>query len=82
MPYIDVKVTAWERLHYDETANIDNLIKVYQGSGVGDLFQDDLGYSNFEILTDTVEEIPDFSENDGNPVIEFYDSEGNLIHSE
>lgn len=82
MPYIDVKVTAWERLHYDETANIDNLIKVYQGSGVGDLFQDDLGYSDFEILTDTVEEIPDFSENGGSPVIEFYDSEGNLIHTE
>jgi hypothetical protein len=81
MPYIDVKVTAWERLQYDEAADITKLIEVYQESGVGDLFQADLGYNEFEILLDTVEEMESPSDNAGSPIIEFYDSEGNLIYT-
>ena len=82
MPYIDVKVTAWERLEYDNSADINKLIEVYHQYGVGDLFQSELGYWNFDVLLDTVEEIPDSSENNGDPVIEFYDDSGNLIHAE
>ena len=81
MPYIDVKVTAWERLKFDN-ADISKLIEVYQKYGVGDLFQRELGYLTFEVMLDTVEEISDSSENGGNPVIEFYDDEDNLIHAE
>lgn len=82
MPYIDVKVTAWERLHYDVDADIPKLIDIYHQYGVGNLFQRELGYQYFEPLVDTIEELSDSSENGGNPVIEFYDSDGNLIHTE
>ena len=81
MPYIDVKVTAWERLQYDETADINKLIEVYKESSVGYLFQDDLGYNDFEILLDTVEEMESPNDTGGAPIIEFYDSNGNLIYS-
>lgn len=82
MPYIDVKVTAWERLKYTSDADIDKLIEVFQQGGVGELFDVRLGYSGFKVMPDTIEEIPDSSENGGNPVIEFYDDDGNLIHAE
>ena len=76
--YIDVKVTIWGRLHFKDDTDLNKLIELLkQGNTTNDLCDEKLGFSEYEILYETEEELS-LEENNGNPTIEVFD-EGTLL---
>lgn len=76
--YIDIKVTIWGRLHFKDDTDLNKLIELLkQGNTTNDLCDEELGFSNYEMLYDTEEELS-LEENNGNPTIEVFD-EGTLL---
>ena len=56
--YIDVKVTIWGRLHFKDDTDLNKLIELLkQGNTTNDLCDEELGFSDYEILYDTEEEL-------------------------
>ena len=78
--YVDIKVTTWQRLHFNDDADLKQVIeKLEQGYHPNELFDEDgLGYEGTcEVLFDTEEFIrPD--ENDGQSTIEVWE-DGNVL---
>lgn len=69
--YIDYKVTVWKRVHFNKNTNPKKVIQVLEEDGLGDLFDEELGFVEQEILYDTQEEITP-EENGGCSTIEVY----------
>lgn len=73
--YIDVKVTIWGRLHFKDDADLNKLIELLeQGNTTSDLCDEELGFSEYEILYDTEEELSP-EENIGDATIEVFDED-------
>lgn len=73
--YIDVKVTIWGRLHFKDDTDLNKLIELLeQGNTTNDLCDKELGFSEYEILYDTEEELS-LEENNGDPTIEVFDKD-------
>ena len=71
--YIDVKVTIWGRFHFKDDTDLNKLIELLkQGKTINDLCDDELGFSEYETLYDTEEELS-LEENNGNSTIEVFD---------
>lgn len=70
--YVDVKVTVWQRLHFSNHANMDEIVHLLKTTGNSNsICEDDLGFRELETLFDT--ELP-FSpvQNNGDATIEVY----------
>jgi len=77
MPYVDVKVTIWERYFYNEGTDIKTIIpKDYNYSGF--CADDHPSFSHSDILYDTIEELS-YCENGNQPTVEIYDDSGNQV---
>lgn len=81
--FVDYKCTVWQRVFYEADVNSkEELIKKY-GENIINTFKDGEPTSDCElidstILFDTVMPIlPE--DNQGNPTVEIYDMEGNLL---
>lgn len=70
--YIDYKVTIWKRIHFNENTDPKKVIQALEEGGLDDVFDEELGFVEQEILYETEEEmIPE--ENDGCSTIEVYE---------
>ncbi len=70
--YIDYKVTIWKRIHFNENTDPKKVIQALEEGGLGDVFDEELGFVEVEILYETEERmIPE--ENDGCSTIEVYE---------
>lgn len=73
MAYVDVKYTIWERLVFESDTDINDVIEEYKTHGY---FTHNINYT--ELLWDTQEDMS-LKENQGNPTMEFYDDNDELI---
>ena len=73
MPYVDIKYTVWERQFFESDTDINDVIEEYKTLGY---FTHDINYT--ETLWDTQEDMS-LKENQGNPTMEFYDNNDELI---
>lgn len=73
MPYVDVKYTIWERQFFVDDVDINDVIEEYKTHGY---FAQDINYT--DLLWDTQEEMS-LKENQGNPTMEFYDDNDELV---
>jgi len=69
--YIDVKVTVWYRLHFNEYANMKGLADLIQESGLDEVIDEELGFVDSDILHETQVRLTP-ADNDGQPTIEVY----------
>lgn len=54
--YIDVKYTIWQRLHYNDEADMKKLAKIIEKTGsVNDIVEEEFGFIENEVLYDTEE---------------------------
>lgn len=73
--YIDQKLTIWQRLHFNDNADMNDIIKQLEsGSLPNELCGEENGFVECEILYDT-EEFIRSDENDGQSTIEVYSEE-------
>lgn len=71
--YIDTKVTIWGRIHLKDDADMNKLIEMLKkNNSINSICDESLGFSEYEILYDTEEEITP-EENNGDPTIEVFD---------
>lgn len=71
--YIDYKVTVWKRIHFNENTNPKKVIQAMEEGGLDDVFDEELGFVEQEILYETEEEITP-EENGGCSTIEVYEN--------
>lgn len=78
MIYLDFKHTTWSRLYFSDDADVEKIIdKLEKGFLPSELCDEpELKFENLERLYDTEEYITP-QENQGNPTIELYSSNGN-----
>lgn len=82
MPYIDVKITTWERYHFDTSSNINEIIDIVKEEGVNfypPTLADENGFIYYEKIEETDEYIT-VEENNGLSTIEVYNSDGDLLY--
>lgn len=77
MPYVDVKVTVWERFYYQKGSDVNKIVEVAKDD-VSLLSEDDIGFSETEFMLDTVEFMLPV-ENMNQSTIEVYDDNGDLF---
>ena len=81
--YIDYKVTVWRRAYLSEDADSKKVIQVLEEDGLGDVFDEELGFVEQEILYETEEDMTP-EENGGCATIEVHEDNNfidNLIWS-
>lgn len=81
MPYIDVKITTWERYWMDEKCNINVIIEEIKTNK--DFYPPELAnedsFSFYQKIDETDEYIT-VEENNGLATIEVYDDKGGLLY--
>ena len=70
---IDYKVTLWKRIHFNENIDSKKVIQILEEERLEDVFDEELGFVEQEILYDTEEEMTS-EENDGYSTIEVYEN--------
>jgi hypothetical protein len=81
--YIDYKVTVWKRVHFNEDVDSKKVIQILEEEGLGDVFDEELGFIEQEILFETEDDMTP-EENGGYATIEVYENNNpvdNLIWS-
>ena len=78
--YIDYKVTVWKRVHFNENTNPKKVIQVLEEDGLGDVFDEELGFVEQETLYETVEDMTP-EENGGCSTIEVYEEDNDFINN-
>lgn len=81
--YIDYKVTVWKRIHFNVDTDPKEVIQILEEDGLGNVFNEELGFVEQETLFETEEEMAP-EENEGRSTIEVYTEgkfEDNLIWS-
>lgn len=76
--YVDVKEIVWRRAHFKEGTNMESVIEVINKEGIDSIFDDELGFTENEILYDTADYIP-LEDNGGDSTIEVYDNNEEII---
>lgn len=71
--YVDYKVTLWKRIHFNENTDPKKVIQALEEGGLDDVFDEELGFVEQEILYDTEEEVTP-EENEGCSTIEVYEN--------
>ena len=78
--YIDYKVTVWKRVHFNENTDPKKVIQVLEEDGLGDVFDEELGFVEQETLYETVEAMTP-EENGGCSTIEVYEEDNDFINN-
>ena len=78
--YIDYKVTVWKRIHFNENTNPKKVIQVLEEDGLGDVFDEELGFVEQETLYETVEAMTP-EKNGGCSTIEVYEEDNDFINN-
>jgi len=68
--HIDVKYTIWERIHLNEDADLEKIVKTIEEYGADGIAEED-GFNENEILYDTTEELS-IKDNKGDPTVEIF----------
>jgi len=55
--YIDYKVTVWKRAYLSEDADSKKIIQILEEDGLGDVFDEELGFIEQETLFKTEEDM-------------------------
>ncbi len=74
MKYIDVKVTIWNRIHFQEDADIQKAIAVIENEGIESVYDEALGFQEYSPMYETEENISP-QDNEGNSTIEVYEDD-------
>lgn len=75
MNYIDYKITIWKRLHFSDDTDMNNIVDILEETNdLDNVFDDDLGFKESEILYDTENEIA-VEDNDYNTTVEVYSND-------
>jgi len=69
--YLDYKKTIWNRAHFKDDTDMSKVIEVLNNGSLEDIFDEDLGFTENELLYNTSENITP-NENYGQPTIEVY----------
>jgi len=72
--YVDVKVTVWNRLHFEDDADMEKVLSVLQTNGINNITYEQLGFSKYETLCDSEEQIAP-EENKGNATIQLFEND-------
>lgn len=72
--YVDIKVTVWQRLYFDEETNMQDIIKVIKDEGPINVANEEIGFIKMETLDET-EDVMTVEENEDNPTVEVYDED-------
>ena len=75
--YLDVKVTAWQRIKLDDDATKEQVINHLKENSHFSLFDDEIAY-DYETLTDTEEQVT-IEDNKGFSTLELYNEDGELL---
>lgn len=75
--YLDVKVTAWQRIKLDDDATKERVINHLKENSHSSLFDDGIAY-DYETLTDTEEQVT-VEDNKGFSTLELYNEDGELL---
>jgi len=70
--FVDIKVTVWNRVHFSDEANMQEVTDLIKQGNIESIFDEDLGSEEKETLFDT-EEYLSVEENDGCSTIEVYE---------
>lgn len=70
--YIDYKVTVWKRAYLSEDVDSKKVIQVLEEDGLGDVFDEELGFIEQEILYETERDMTP-EENGGYSTIEVHE---------
>lgn len=74
MNHIDIKVTAWNRIHYTDKADMQTLIERVKKGEDESIWDNDEWFDEFETVYDTEENIS-IEENQGYSTIEVYEND-------
>lgn len=70
--FVDIKVTVWNRVHFSDEANMQEVTDLIKQGNIESIFDEELGFVEQEILYETEEKmIPE--ENDGCSTIEVFE---------
>ena len=72
--YVDVKVTVWNRIHFEDDANMEKILSILKTEGIEGITEEDLGFREYSTLYDSEEQITP-EENKGDATIELYENE-------
>lgn len=75
--YVDYKITSWRRVHFKDSANSKRIIESIKETGIDEIFDEDLGFTEQETLFE-VDEGMTLEENNGFSTIEVY-TEGKFV---
>lgn len=55
--YVDVKITVWQRYHFNDETDMQKIIAAIEKNGMDEIISDEYGFIESEILFDTEEEL-------------------------
>lgn len=70
--FVDIKVTVWNRVHFSDEANMQEVTDLIKQGNIESIFDENLGFEEEETLFDT-EGYLSVEENDGCSTIEVYE---------
>jgi hypothetical protein len=72
MKYVDIKVTIWQRVHFEESADMNKVVETIITDGIDYIYdENDLGFCHSETLYDTEEQLT-VAENGNQATVEVY----------
>lgn len=74
MKYIDIKITAWQRLHFKENTDMKALAEILNQTCLDEVLTTEMGFVYCESLEDT-ESLMLPEQNDNKSTIEIFDNE-------
>ena len=74
MNYIDVKITTWERYHFDDSADMQAIKQIVEEGSFLDVIDDDYGFTESEPLYE-IEEPMSLEGNKGLSTVEIYEDD-------
>ena len=78
--YVDVKVRVWNRIHFEDNANMEKILSILKTKGIEGITEETLGFRGYSTLYDSEEQITP-AENKGDATIELYENETMKWHN-
>lgn len=79
--YVDVKITVWQRHHFTDETDMQQIIEMIKVKGLDEVIDDAAGFTESEILFETQSDMTP-EENERQSTIEVYRDETPLWNNE